>query len=206
VGVLVVAGASVGITLALTKGSGSPQAGAAREAPAPLPTATSAVPAPPVSTNARQNIEKKIGESAGLGGTDPSSSALNFAITKITIDARCSEPYAEKAQNGHFILVDMSVSTSPTMDRTYGSYIINPNNFSIVGPDGVTEAGESLTSMAAYTCLSQSKQLPTTLAPGQRYLGTIVLDSRYTSGVLVLAPQGGFDNGNGWEWKLGNGA
>jgi hypothetical protein len=206
VGVLVVAVVSVGITLALTKDDGKSQTATPFQAPAPLPVATSSVPAPSVPTNARQNIEKQIRETAGFGGVTPGTDDVNFALTKITVDGRCTEPYAQKSQNGHLIFLEMSVSTSPTMDRTYASYVINPNNFSIIGPDGITQTGESLASMSAYTCLSESKQIPSTLAPGQKYLGTIVLDSRYTSGALVLAPGGGFSNGNGWEWKLGNGA
>jgi hypothetical protein len=71
VGVLVVAVVSVGITLALTKDDGKSQTATPFQAPAPLPVATSSVPAPSVPTNARQNIEKQIRETAGFGGVTP---------------------------------------------------------------------------------------------------------------------------------------
>ncbi|GLY68786.1 hypothetical protein [Amycolatopsis taiwanensis] len=206
VGALVVAGASVGITLALTGGGGGTSQAAApnRQGPPALPTISSSPStSPTVPLNARRNVEKQIGETTGWG-VDAKHQDVQFSVTKITVDGKCTEPYAEKPQNGHLIFVDMSISTSPTMDRTYASAVLNPYNFSIIGPDGVTESGQSLTSTSTYGCLASSKQIPGTLSPGQKYVGTFVLDSRSTSGALVLAPQNGFDNGgNGWEWKFG---
>lgn len=129
---------------------------------------------------------------------------VEFAITKITVDGKCTQPYSQKSQNGHMIFVDMSISTSPTMDRNLASAVLNPYNFSIIGPDGVTESGASLDSSSTYSCLASSKQIPSTLSPGQKYVGAFVLDSRSTSGSLVLSPQGGFGDGsNGWEWRFG---
>ncbi|GAA3839060.1 hypothetical protein [Amycolatopsis tucumanensis] len=198
-GALVVAGVSVGVTLAVTADDDSIKAAPATTS-RPRPT-TSKSPTPVIPVNPRQNVEVKIGETIGFG-SHADRPEVAFTLTKVTVGGRCTEPYAQKPENGRFIFLDMTVTTSSSMSGDFAPSLLNPNNFSIIGPDGVTETGGSLSSAPAIGCLSRSKLFPLALSPGQNYVGTVVLDSRNTTGSLVLAPYG-LDGFNGWEWNLG---
>ncbi|WP_236796883.1 hypothetical protein [Amycolatopsis sp. GM8] len=197
VGALVIAGVSVGITLAFTNDAERPPVAAASSAP-------SSTPAPPTSTkHVPRVIETKIGEQARFTGSRGGGVELVLTITQLKIDGRCTAPYAQKSENGHFLFVDVSVETSPTMSSSYSANLLNPQGFSIIGPDGITETGGSLSSSPSFGCVPRSKMLPLTLSPGQKYTGTIVLDTRNTRGKLLLTPIG-LDMDT-WYWKLGEG-
>ncbi|UQS23896.1 hypothetical protein L1857_14175 [Amycolatopsis thermalba] len=199
-GALVVAGVSVGVTLAVTRDGGTTKAAPAGTS-RPRPS-TSTSPTPTVPVNPRQNVEVEIGEAVGYGSRAGQPEVV-FTLTKVTVGGRCTEPYAQEPENGRFIFLDLTVTTSPSMGGDFAGSVLNPNNFAIIGPDGVTETGGSLSSAPAIGCLSRGKLFPLALSPGQNYHGTIVLDSRNTTGRLVLAPYG-LDGFNGWEWNLGD--
>ena len=75
---------------------------------------------------------------------------------------------------------------------------ITPHQWSVVGPDGVTES--AIATGAAFTCLESSEQLPVEqFTPSSKYRGKIVLDTASASGVLLFRP--GITNG-GWEWSF----
>lgn len=94
-------------------------------------------------------------------------------------------------------------TTALTSSPGYGARLFNPLNFSLIGPDGVTQTGNSLASNQTYGFLSRGRALPATLGAGQKYQGTVVLDARTTSGALILAPLGGgLTNEDSWKWRL----
>ncbi|GAB3577868.1 hypothetical protein GCM10027445_44290 [Amycolatopsis endophytica] len=133
----------------------------------------------------------------GKSGTD-----VVFTITKITTNGRCTEQFAEKSRNGHYLFPEVSVTTSPSMDRGLSPGVLNPVTFSVIGQDGVTETGNSLVTNRTFGCLAHGKRLPAALGPGQADRGTIVPDSRNATGRLVLTPYG-LDGFDGCEWDLG---
>ena len=165
--------------------------------PAPEVSAPAAAATPAGDLSTRGNVVKQPGEIAGFGPTQDNI-VVTFAIDKITVDAKCTSSYAQKPENGHFVKLDVRAETKPTMPTDRG-YSINPFEFSTVGPDGITE--QSLTTGSSFTCLDQSEQFPSTISPGSKYRGSLILDTKNTSGVLVYRPN--FMLGGGWEWNYG---
>jgi len=155
-------------------------------------------PAQP-ATNDRGNLVKALGEDASI--TDENGDAVvTFAVDTITVDPACTSDYSEPAENGHFIAAAMRVSTASGVNDTLGYFDINPNSFSYIGPDGVTQT--NLATFAAYACISDSEQFPSGgFGPGQQYVGTVVLDVPDTSGSLIFAPSG-LGLPGGWEWTF----
>ena len=165
--------------------------------PAPQVAVAAPAAAPAGDTSERGNVVKKPGEVAGFGPTQDNI-VVTFAIDKITVDAKCTASYSQKSEHGHFIRLDVRAETKPTMPTDRG-YAINPFEFSTVGPDGITE--QSLTTGPSFTCLDQSQQFPATISPGSKYRGSLILDTKNPSGVLVYRPN--FMLGGGWEWNYG---
>ena len=149
----------------------------------------------------RGNIVKALGEEGGFTSrTDPGKQLLSFAVDSITLDPSCSADYTQPSENGHFVALAMRLSTSPDMaeepDLSY--FTVNPNDFSFVGPDGLTVS--NLATMAAYSCVDQGQMLTSNaLAPGSQYAGTVLLDLPASSGSVIYHPMG---NPTGWEWSF----
>lgn len=198
VGALTLAGAAVGITLAVTQYDD--KAPAVRSVPS-----RSATPVPSSPRHIPRTIEAAVGEQIAFVPQDGTEAEVLFAITKITVDGKCTADYAQKSENGHFLFLEVSVDTSPRMASTFSADLLNTGNFSIIGADGLTENGNNLSSSPSYGCVPRARMLPLTLNPGQRYTGTIVLDSRHTHGKLRLTPIGGRYEGDSWQWQLGEG-
>lgn len=204
VGALVVAGVAAAVTLAVTNDS----AGRLLAHPVPhrVPSFRGPAPRPSSPRHAPRTIETKIGEQVSFVPQDGIEAEVTFSITKITIDGRCTAPYAQKAGNGHFLFLEVAVDTAAETASRFAADLVNTGNFSIAGTDGVTEPGNALSSSPGYGCVPRTRMLPLTLAPGQKYTGTIVLDSRNTRGKLRLTPIGSHFDGDSWQWQLGEGA
>lgn len=160
---------------------------------APVPESAPAAPAGNVSD--RGNVIKKVGETAAFGPTQDNL-VVSFVVDKITVAAKCPGQFAQKPEHGHFVRLDVRAETKPAMPANLG-YSISPFDFSTDGPDGVTE--QSLSTGPTYGCVDPSAQFPSTLNPGSKYRGAIILDTANPSGVLVYRP--GFMAGGGWEWS-----
>lgn len=165
---------------------------------APPTTATTTAPSSAAKT-ARGTIAKKVGEPAGIcTRSDCSEVGMTFTVDSIKVDAKCTAPYASRPEHGHFIVVAMTIKTTAAFDddMALGS-MINPLSFSVVGPDGITEASGS----GGYGCLRDSEQLPPgPWAPSSQYVGKVVVDSRSTTGALILRLSA-LGTG-GWEWPF----
>ncbi|GAA3434470.1 hypothetical protein [Kutzneria kofuensis] len=167
-------------------------------APPPTVTSTSATKKITSSLSPRGLIPKAIGQVAAIGD-DATNPDLSFTVDAIAVDDKCTSEFARKPQNGHFVVLSMTVKTSVTMDKTL-FLIVAPTDFAVVGPDGVTET--NLTSTAAFGCLSDREQFPSQpLGAGSVYVGKVVLDSRNTHGILEYRPPMLVDN-SGWEWSF----
>lgn len=182
----------------LLAGCGSPgvQPAMPEVAPAastpPLAPATSSAFGPS-ETSPRGLLVKKVGQPAGFSNQAKEVTAT-FVVDKITVDGACTGQFAEKPENGHFVILDIRVETTPAMTENDGVQI-NPMDWSVIGPDGVTESQLSTTAAGQCVDLKDSLQ-PQRYTPASKYRGKLVLDTAHPAGVLILQPPGG----GGWEW------
>jgi len=193
----------VAVAAAVLAGCGSrdPAADVGGSLAQPSPTTSPPALAAP-ETTPRGTIPKQIGELAGYGPacTGPITECeVRFVIDEITVDPECSRQYAMASENGHLVAVRFNVETSPTFDPMMIPFAPNAYSLSIQGPDGFTDAG--LSTDAAYVCMTEQEMLPPgDFAPASRYVGTVVLDSKYDRGILMFRPEGG--GFGGWEWQI----
>ena len=175
--------------------------GTATAAAPPSSTAPTSQPADPgtgtAEVNERGNIEMLLGDEGGI--TDEAGADLvTFAISAITPDIACDSGFDDPPVNGHYIGVDLRVTTTALV--TPDDYVsFSEYDFAFIGPDGIT-----VTSVDgnAYTCLSDAKLFPyDDLGPGQTYVGTIVIDAPAASGILIFVPSLVSGTG-GWEWQF----
>jgi hypothetical protein len=193
---------AAGATLALTAcGHEAPKTtpgATAVAAPASVPPTAAPTPSAPVSGY----ITKKVGERAGITNTD-GSAAVDFWITRITVDPKC-DAYMSRSAGNHTILLDVTVQTHTDKDADQGSSafgilpgLINPYALSTTGNDGVTNQAE--TDM----CLLSTKQLPSAYGPNRTYTGQIAIATTDKTGALQLTDGSGLlgQGAHGWEWK-----
>jgi hypothetical protein len=193
-GVLLSAGCSTAV-----RGSASPEpamGAGSTETPATQPPASSSSAAGR-GVNARGNVEKQIGEEAGVTGPD-GTPAMTFTVDAIQVDYPCTGDYPQPAENGHFVGLSMHISTAPNLPAD--SYFdISASEFSFIGSDGVTFG--NVDTFAAFTCAPDDEQLPVgPLGSGQQYVGTVVLDVPETSGIVQYQPF--YLDRGGWEWHF----
>ena len=200
--ILLAAGAVVaiiGVTVAVTRATTGqstqpgPTANAAAAAPVSVAATTSAVPT--VVPNNTGYLSKKVGERAGLGAG--SEAAVEFWITKITVDSKCN-PYSQRKPGTHSLILDMTVKTH--QDDGYGSInampgLLNEFAFSSEGPAGVKNQAEW------DSCHPEVKRLPNVYALNSTYTGQIALATADSSGKLQLNGAG-VGNVKGWEWQF----
>lgn len=145
--------------------------------------------------NQRGNIVKQLGEEGGITNSD-GEDAFRFAIDAITPDYQCTGQFSEAPENGHFVAIDLRVATG-NMDEI-GYFMINPNDFKFIGPDGLTFS--NVATMATYSCLPDNEQFSSDpLGPGQQYAGRMVFDLPAPTGVLIYRPA---ITEGGWEWEF----
>ena len=146
--------------------------------------------------SSRGNIIKKPGEGAGV--TDKDKTVASFVINSINVNPNCTNEYATKAQNGHFVVLDVSMETMPELAES-----VNPQ-FGLAGyawkaiADNGTTFNGNVSTGASYMCLKDAERFPSALGPGEKATGKIVLDVPTPTGVLVH--QQGFMP-TGWEWE-----
>ncbi|MFI5615638.1 hypothetical protein [Amycolatopsis sp. NPDC051903] len=170
-------------------------------APASVTTAASPAAAAPASQSPSY-LTKKVGDRAGITNTD-TTTAVDFWITKITVDPKC-DPYSKREPGKHTVLLDVTVKTAVDKDVAMGGGafdllpgLINPYAFSTTGSSGVTDQAET------DLCLTSTKELPSTYAPNHTYTGQIAFATPDASGKLQLTTPSGFfhDGVLGWEWS-----
>lgn len=161
------------------------------------PTAAETETAEAAPTSERGNLIKKVGE--GAGWTEDGETLAEFVVNSITVDPVCTEPYAEPAENGHLIALDVSVQTYPELANSlYQTFNLNPYMMKIVAPNGTTSNAE-LGSMASFSCLSDTVSLPAEgVGPAEKVTGNIVIDSEVPSGTLLISA----DGSNWWEYEF----
>jgi len=196
------------LALALAGCSASPVLGAASSSTASAsntpststPSATtpsSTTPSPGAKVrSARGLLVKQVGERAGIG-TNESDARAWFTLDAIEVDPKCTGTWP--SENGHLIALSFTVNTTALLDQSQ-AWFIRAQYFEVVGPDGITDA--HLETSAANGCLPDREELPNSpYAASSNYVGKVVLDSRYTSGVITYRPPVALA-GAGWEWTI----
>lgn len=203
---LAIGGAVAALLLALAGCTGRSAVSAAPKDAPTLPAVQSSTAPPPsttpsqAATNEHGNLDKAFGQEAGLLGDD-GSALLTFAVDAVHVDPHCTSDYSESPKNGHFLGIDLRVSTSSSLPAD--SFVsFSASDFSVIGPDGVTHT--DVGDFEAYSCLADSQMFTSDpLGAGQKYVGTIVIDSPVTTGSLVLnGTTLGVGNAGGWEWQF----
>lgn len=149
----------------------------------------------------RGNIVKEFGQGASITDTTHDNREIvNFAVNSVT-PATCTEPYAQPAENGHLVVVDVAVETKPELaEAIMTSYHLGGGDFKFVADNGTTFNGHLFTG-ATYSCLPSAELFPAAgMGPGEKASGKVVLDVPAPAGILVLkAPT---STTNGWEYKF----
>jgi hypothetical protein len=111
-------GAAALLTLSLSGCSGAPQS--SPTAPSVEPATASATPtATPTPTDAkspRGNLIKMPGQAASV--TDNDATVASFVVKSIKLDPKCTSPSAMKPKNGHFLVLDVAMETTPALAKS----------------------------------------------------------------------------------------
>lgn len=150
----------------------------------------------------RGNLAKKIGEPFGIHAEDnPDRNVVTYVVKDIEVDPQCTAPYVQEPEHGRFIAVDMEVETVADPEFTevmYGPIAPGANSFKMIDANGTTV--NSVASGPSYGCFNQSEMMPSTVGPGERAAGKIVLDVPSVEGTLIyrenVMPDGG------WEFEI----
>lgn len=129
---------------------------------------------------------------------------VNFAVNSITPDAPCTGPYPQTAENGHFVVLDVSIETTPELasdGKGYDTFDMNGHMFKFVGANGTTFNGD-LGTIGAYSCLPDEQEIASSgVGPGEKVTGKLALDLPATTGVLIFKSY--LTSGSaGWEWSF----
>lgn len=162
-------------------------------------------PADSPKKSPRGNIVKGLSEPAGI--TDAEGDAVaTFTVNSITPDAPCTGPYPEPAENGHIVVLDVTIETTPELaseDGSYSQFDMNPAMFKFVGTSGTTFNG-NLGSMAAYSCLPDEELIggnTGAVGPAEKVTGKIAIDVPENTGTLIFKSYLTSGTG-GWEWTF----
>ena len=204
--------ALIALTVLLLTGCSTAQTDAAPpEVESAKPATVTPVPVPPMTaepaeesptaeaapTSERGNLIMQVGE--GAGWTENGEPLADFVINSITVDPVCTEPYAEPAENGHLIALDLSVETYPALaESLYPTFSLNPYMMKVIAPNGTTSNAE-LGTMASFSCLPDTVLLPAEgVGPAEKMTGNIVIDSEVPTGTLLVTA----DGSNWWEYEF----
>jgi hypothetical protein len=170
----------------------------------PPPPATTAAATSARKESPRGAIMKKVGEVAALCADDSCTQfAVTFTLDRIEVNPKCTGKYARqsgsKPERGHFVALTFTVKTTEKFAADQALFTINPYDFSVVGPDGLTETMSPGSS--TYECLPNSELLPTAeYAPASQYVGKVLLDTKHPKGILMFRPPA--TGAGGWEWEF----
>jgi hypothetical protein len=155
--------------------------------------------APPANpqTSPRGNLIKQRGELAGIKDAN-GQYLVSFTVNSINVDIACTDPSATPAENGHLVAVDVSVETSPSMldSDLIQQFNMSSSRFGVISPDGTTSNAGAY-SAATLFCLDNSVFLPSTIGPGEKARGIVVLDVEYSAGTLIFED---IWTDRGWEY------
>jgi hypothetical protein len=165
----------------------------AEETPTPSPTLTPTEPAA-AKPNPHGLVYKTAGDEARVV-TPAGVTVATVIVTSVEVDPVCTSPYAEPPTNGHYVLFNVTVVTTPEFMADGGlPLLFNAHNFKAWDADG-TRVNSPVEQ--AYSCMDTALHLPSEIGPGESAAGIIVWDMPTPSGSFGYE----FGPGNGgWEW------
>lgn len=195
--------AAVAAMLALTgcsstegKPAAAPSVEPAKASATPEPTPTE----PEQEKSVRGNLVKQVGEGANIFNTETDEDTVRFSVDAISVDPGCTAEFAQAPENGHFVILDVSIETTPALaDDPYGStgFYFGADSMKIIAPNGTT-SNVSPHSAAAYMCLTEPEVLPVRFGPAEKATGKVVLDSEVPTGTIVISAYGQ----DAWEYNF----
>ncbi|WP_143019135.1 DUF4352 domain-containing protein [Arthrobacter sp. ov407] len=197
--------ASLGLSLSACGGSPSAAATSPNvESLAPSTPSPSA--SPEVKKSPRGNIIKALAQPATITDLTANKPLVTFTVNSIKANVPCTGPYPDPVENGHIVVLDVTIQTTPDLARTdggYDSFDMNATMFKFVGANGTTFNG-NLGTQAAYSCLPDEQQIGVNgkgVGPGEKVKGKIAIDVPATKGTLIFKSY--LTSGSsGWEWAF----
>ena len=192
--------ATLGLSLTACGGAASSNA-TAPNVEAITPAATPTPTAAELKKSPRGNLIKEVGQPAGMSNPESNQQTVNFTVDAITVDAPCTDPYATPAENGHIVVVDVTVATTEELGKLdYGNrFDMSSATFKFIGASGTTYNG-SLGTMGSYSCLPEAEEFPVAgMGPAENVKAKVVLDVPETTGTLVFKD---LFSQIGWEYKF----
>ncbi|KJL45704.1 hypothetical protein [Microbacterium trichothecenolyticum] len=179
-------------------------------APTPTPTPTlltwTEFPAPAgvaPQTNARGDIIKSVGEVGGFLDLAGETVLFRFMVHAITPDPACTAPEAAQPANGRYIRVDLQAESDPALAAAYEQggvpSAVFLQTWEAVDANGVAANAPTVTK-ESFTCLTAAEQIQSEVGPGERAIGSIVLDVPTSVTHVTLVSNTAEETG--WEFTL----
>ncbi|QNA92373.1 MULTISPECIES: hypothetical protein [unclassified Microbacterium] len=152
------------------------------------------------SVSERGNVVKQPGEVAGLADAN-GEDLLRFMVQAISIEPECEGGDAAPVpENGYFVRVDLQGEALPGLTQAYQEGGVPPvlsfSDWSAIDSSGVNVNTDPVTE-SGIACLTRPEMIYyTDINPGERGVGSVVLDVPTEHGTLILR-LGGQD---GWEY------
>lgn len=174
--------------------------------------ATSAAPSPSLDSSDVETVEltergtlpMKPGASA-VAALPGHGELASMTVHSIEVDPVCTGSYVRAPQNGHFVVMDVSVevarhSTLTDAGVRYDSVSMRQGGFRTVDKDGNMTPGNDIIGNG-YGCLPEGSAMATDIRAGEKAAGKIIFDVPTAEGVIILPDLlGQSPSIRGWEW------
>jgi len=155
------------------------------ESATPTPTPT---PSPSETRSDRGNLIASVGDEITLSDYAGNQWAT-FKIDKVSSKVKCTMSYAEAPAKGtKRISLTVSAKTEPAATSDTEDFYMNAAWFKFIDSNDVTFNGDL--GGNAYSCIDESKLLPSEMGPAEKAKGQILLDVPDLKGTLVLDAYG----------------
>lgn len=152
---------------------------------------------PEPETSERGNRVKHIGDTAYIyADASRKTEWARWTVTNITLDAPCTNEYAKPSENGHMVVMDMTVQTTKDLPTDQPLYLGVAGAWQYVLKDGTIS--NAPVQESAELCLPRADMLPDKIGTASKAQGKLVFDLPTTDGYLVY--KDGYDTG--WEYPL----
>ena len=155
------------------------------ESAPPIPTPT---PTPSETRSDRGNLIASVGDEISLSDYAGNLWAT-FKIEKVSSKVKCTMSYADAPAKGtNRISLTVTAKTEPAASDDTEDFYLNPAWFKFIDTNDVTFNGDL--GGTAYSCIDESKLLPSEMGPAEKAKGQILLDVPDLKGTLVLDEYG----------------
>lgn len=187
--------ATLTAALLLLAGCGAQQGANEGNQPHKKPEQAQQQPEP--ETSERGNRVKHIGDTAYIyADASRKTEWARWTVTNITLDAPCTNEYAKPSENGHMVVIDVTVQTTKDLPTDQPLYLGVAGAWQYVLKDGTIS--NAPVQGSAMLCLPRADRLPDQIGTASKAQGKLVFDLPTTDGYLI------YKNGysTGWEYPL----